>query len=392
MPYQRPTPVAVSRTALAILAFALTANAPAGAGPKYAAPIVYRGDLAGSRPVVPTPSTPVYLSDDKAGARISYRYPGEGPAPELIGASAPAQLPPSPAIPVLVLPPPDDLITSAALPPVPAVSAQPETGQGPRYLTGAPMVAAPAPVSAQEEFIENGIATIYGNEFAGLPTANGEIFSQAGMSAAHPTLPLPSLVHITNSATGREVVVRVNDRGPFEEDASIQLSLAAAEALGMDPASRGQVALRYLGPAPVIAVPAPAVQPAASAPATLPAPASPARRDIVWPVAAEDTELLGGAVPAAAPPRRLMTLSTQPAPAAGSLFVQVGAFNDLGNAETMLRRVGHRLPVRIEPARVNGADFFRVRVGPFATEAEAEAARQRLSADGTASGRIVSAP
>ncbi|MEO0981785.1 MAG: septal ring lytic transglycosylase RlpA family protein, partial [Pseudomonadota bacterium] len=89
----------------------------------------------------------------------------------------------------------------------------------------APRAAAPAPAVRQAAFQpaadpaydEQGVASWYGDGFEGRPTANGEIFEASAMTAAHPTLPLPSLVHVVNLDNGREVVVRVNDRGPFED-------------------------------------------------------------------------------------------------------------------------------------------------------------------------------
>jgi rare lipoprotein A len=80
---------------------------------------------------------------------------------------------------------------------------------------------------------------------------------------------------------------------------------------------------------------------------------------------------------------------TAPAVASGDVFVQLASFSDIGNAEAMLRSVEGYHPVEIVPARVNGADFFRVRVGPFADRAAAEQVRSNLYASGTADGRIV---
>ncbi|MBU3921143.1 MAG: septal ring lytic transglycosylase RlpA family protein, partial [Alphaproteobacteria bacterium] len=119
-----------------------------------------------------------------------------------------------------------------------------------------PVVPVAAPLvqtSGSAGVYETGVAIIYGDEFDGLPTANGEIFDQSALTAAHPSLPLPSLVQMTNPATGREVIVRVNDRGPFEDGAALQVSRAAARALGFEGAGQAELTLSLVGNAPVAA-------------------------------------------------------------------------------------------------------------------------------------------
>lgn len=98
-----------------------------------------------------------------------------------------------------------------------------------------------------------GIASWYGDEFDGRRTANGEIFDKNRLSAAHTTLPLPSLVEVRNLENGRSVVVRVNDRGPFVGDRLIDVSRAAAMALGFKDKGLARVRIRYLGRADVYA-------------------------------------------------------------------------------------------------------------------------------------------
>lgn len=411
MPFKRSTFVSRSKVALSVLAFACALGATAEAGPA-GAPIVYKNEAMNApapatyrvaqAPVAAAPqarSTPV----DKATARIEFRYPDSQPGAGEVRTASTTTAP-------LARTTRESALTEAPQMLVPArpvvesmsLQAMPEpAGQGMAYAAPAPVVAQPtAPSAANGEFVETGLAIVYGEEFAGLPTANGELFSQAEMTAAHPSLPLPSLVHVTNLDTGREVVVRVNDRGPFEDGANLQLSRKAAEALGMNGAGKGNVRLRYLSPAPVLA--AQAVSQTSRSPApVLPPVKAPAVQPVVTQmasaatVAAED-ELLGGGTTSAQTPRLMsMTVAPQPvaytAPVAatGGVFVQLASFSDIGNAEAMLRQVESRLPVEIVPARVNGADFFRVRVGPFQDHAAAEQVRNNLSAEGTADGRIV---
>lgn len=98
-------------------------------------------------------------------------------------------------------------------------------------------------------YSRTGIASWYGKDFHGRLTANGEVYDMHALSAAHPTLPLPSLVEVTNTRTGRRIVVRVNDRGPFARGRIIDLSHRAAQVLGLVRNGTGEVHVRYLGPA-----------------------------------------------------------------------------------------------------------------------------------------------
>ncbi len=83
-----------------------------------------------------------------------------------------------------------------------------------------------------ENYEEIGTASWYGDEFHGKRTANGEVYNMGSMTAAHPTLPLPSMVRITNLRNGKEAIVRVNDRGPFSKSRVIDVSERAADLLG----------------------------------------------------------------------------------------------------------------------------------------------------------------
>jgi rare lipoprotein A len=97
---------------------------------------------------------------------------------------------------------------------------------------------------------ETGIASWYGPGLHGGATANGETFDQDALSAAHRTWPMPSLVQVTNIENGKQVVVRLNDRGPFAKGRLIDLSRAAARALGFEQDGETRVKIDYLGPAP----------------------------------------------------------------------------------------------------------------------------------------------
>ena len=96
-----------------------------------------------------------------------------------------------------------------------------------------------------------GVASWYGKLFHGRLTANGEVYDMGALSAAHPTLPLPSYVQVTNLQNGRHIIVRVNDRGPYARGRIIDLSREAARVLGFERQGTTRVRVRYLGPAPI---------------------------------------------------------------------------------------------------------------------------------------------
>lgn len=96
-----------------------------------------------------------------------------------------------------------------------------------------------------------GLASWYGDFFHGRQTANGEIYDMNALTGAHPTLPLPTYVSVTNLSNSRTVVVRINDRGPYHDDRIIDLSHKAAQVLGFYGRGTAPVRVRYLGPAPM---------------------------------------------------------------------------------------------------------------------------------------------
>lgn len=217
---------------------------------------------------------------------------------------------------------------------------------GPPYqVAGRTYVPTPEPGYAQ-----TGQASWYGPNFHGQRAANGEVFDQEAMTAAHPTLPLNSLVQVTNLENGREVIVRVTDRGPFVGSRLIDLSHGAATVLGFERAGGAQVHVRYLGPAPR------RVNPNGAAAA----PVQPAPQNLA---------------PAVANPAPLPAET-----ATNGLYVQVGAFADMDNAQRVRRAAEAAGPVSVDVRpSVSGGEVHRVRVGPFATREEAAAAQATLS-------------
>lgn len=198
----------------------------------------------------------------------------------------------------------------------------------------------------QPGYDESGLASWYGDQFNGRPTATGERFDMHALTAAHKTLPLPGLVEVTNLANGRRVVVRVNDRGPFVDDRIIDLSRGAAEALGMISAGVGEVRVRYLGRAP------------RSGGGT--------RMDLAQ----------------AAPPARAADAPV------GRYWIQAGAFSSRAAA----RRVADRLGDRASVDGARGDGLFRVVTGPWPDPNAAERARQAAIARGFTDALLISAP
>jgi rare lipoprotein A len=96
-----------------------------------------------------------------------------------------------------------------------------------------------------------GVASWYGSDFHGRLTANGEVYDMHGISAAHPTLPMPCYVRVTNVANQRSLIVRVNDRGPYAANREIDLSGKAAELLGFRGNGLARVRVEYVGRAPL---------------------------------------------------------------------------------------------------------------------------------------------
>lgn len=195
--------------------------------------------------------------------------------------------------------------------------------------------------TAEPGYAETGSASWYGADYHGRRTASGEVFDAEALTAAHPTLPIPSLVQVTNLENGREVIVRVNDRGPFHAGRLIDVSRRTAEVLGFEQAGQARVHVRYLGPAP------------------------------------KRVDANGGDV--AAPPVSATPSETPPA-AAGAYVVQVGAFSSPVNAERarVVASQAGAASVDMRPA-ASGAVLHRVRVGAWTTRAEAEAARATVA-------------
>jgi rare lipoprotein A len=199
------------------------------------------------------------------------------------------------------------------------------------------------PATSLRPYSERGTASWYGRMFHGEKTSIGDIYDMYAMTAAHPTLPLPSYARVTNVASGKSVVVRVNDRGPFHPGRVIDLSYAAAHRLGIAQPGSGLVDVEAILPSETIAA------------AALP------------PVASTPAELVPPIVPIATPSE-----ATLSAPSATGFAVQLGAFASYANAQAFLAHVSPRLARGgSEPKVRQVSGLYRVFLGPYTTRDEA---------------------
>ncbi len=250
----------------------------------------------------------------------------------------------------------------------------------PHYKVGAPYAIdgrwyAP---KIDETYEEVGLASWYGDNFHGKLTANGEIFDKRRLSAAHKTLPMPSVVEVENLENGRRITVRLNDRGPFVGDRLIDLSHAAANALGFAQQGLARVRVRYLGGTDVMglaALPgepttAPLFVAAKNGTAGAPTRAAP---EIETECLAD---LVGSATAAEAPP-------------SPEIWVEIARLDDLSALESMQLDIPGLGPISVQSEDSGGLRAQLLRVGPFADEAIALASLTRAQAAGFGAARIV---
>ncbi len=197
------------------------------------------------------------------------------------------------------------------------------------------------PLRSHVGFVQEGVASWYGKDFHGKKTSNGEVYDMYAMTAAHKTLPLGVFVKVRNKANGKEIVVRVNDRGPFVKDRIIDLSYAAAKELGVVGPGTAPVRIEALG----YQVSAPSGQVTYQAPQ-----------------------------------------SYEP----GSYAVQLGAFAQPENARRFANELKNRYGfATVAESMVNGRLFYRVRVGKYASLNAAEKALTDFASQGYGSGFVV---
>lgn len=275
------------------------------------------------------------------------------------------------------------------------------------YKVGTPYQIANVWYYPREDFSydETGIASWYGPGFHGKVTANGEIYDQNAMTAAHRTLPMPSLVQVTNLENGRSVRVRVNDRGPFAHGRIIDMSKRAAELLGFDrqgtakvrvqilEAESRQLAMLASGGTAGGMMPPPAVPVESVSVQELPADGSATVRTAALPPqsgpAATRSDAASSPLPAAtltAPPEPVVT---QVPVHRTQIYVQAGAFTQVANAVRLRARLSSLGDVQISKALVGADSFYRVRIGPVANVAQADQLLETLLGNGFNDARVV---
>jgi rare lipoprotein A len=247
----------------------------------------------------------------------------------------------------------------------------------------------------EPDYNETGIASWYGTQFHGMVTANGEVFDRNGVTGAHPTLPMPVNVRVTNLENGRSLVVRVNDRGPFVSGRIIDLSEHAADLLGFRQTGTARVRVNFLGRAdlygPGLAPPSQET-PAEIAMAIPAAPVSEVEKSELAPVAG--ARVATPSVMASNLPMQIQKIEVAPleavvdgqvisvpVPPATAIYVQAGAFTNIANAGTVAARL-QSTGARVYPGQKDGHAIYRVRIGPFQAVEDADAALARVQALG----------
>ena len=263
---------------------------------------------------------------------------------------------------------------------------------------------------ADYKYSETGIASWYGPGFHGKRTANGEVYDENGLTAAHKTLPMPAMVRVTNLENGRSIQVRINDRGPFEAGRVIDMTRRGAQLLGFIQQGTARVRVDIMPeesqqlaalssrsggdqvPPPPKAAPVGEVtggglaplagskvnpgQPQAGQPKAGAKPPAAA-------TAQPGTNVASVAVPQ--PDGKVTQVAVKPT----SIYIQAGAFLRQSNANQLggqLRKYG---PVRVTPIKVERQNYYRVRIGPIASVEEADKTLKRMIADGHPESRIV---
>jgi rare lipoprotein A len=214
------------------------------------------------------------------------------------------------------------------------------------------------PLRALKPYQARGIGSWYGRKFHGQKTSSGEPYDMYGMTAAHPTLPIPSYVRVSNPANGKSVVVRVNDRGPFHSGRLIDLSWTAAYKLGYIGTGSTVVEVETVLPGQALAVAAPQS-------------GNPGMQSQAAPTV-EDDPIAKMAATEPEPPL------PQVQDARGH-FLQLGAFSNRDNAEALRARLARELGNLAEKLVVQSAGkLFRVQLGPWPDAAAAQLAGGRL--------------
>jgi rare lipoprotein A len=264
------------------------------------------------------------------------------------------------------------------------------------------------------DYSESGIASWYGPDFHGKSTANGEIFDQNALTAAHKTLPMPTIVRVTNLENGRSIEVRINDRGPFSNNRVIDLTRRGAQLLGFENQGTARVKvqvmkedsillankvggaqLAYAGePEPLAGGPKPNAAPQGVViTEKLPAGQSAPTQSALPTQPQASTSVVGLPKPSAAKAAATMPslngrVSYVPVKPT-NIFIQAGAFLQQSNALKLTQQLASLGQTRVTQVRVGTQTFYRVRLGPIPKVEEADALLQKVLGSGQPDARIV---
>jgi rare lipoprotein A len=290
--------------------------------------------------------------------------------------------------------PPDGLLE---LPdPIPKVEPYSSSGNKPYMVFGKTYT----PITDLQPFKQRGVGTWYGKKFHGQKTSSGEPYDMYKLTAAHPTLPIPSYARVTNLSNGVQIIVRINDRGPFHSSRIIDLSYAAALKLGYLGKGSSELEVERLLPDEIARIAAAKQQSRPIKPDTealtdargssTPSTAAPDPNESVpvamsLPVANEQpaehvalVDFAPGASQAAVP----MPSNDAVVPV-GGYYLQFGAFTEEDNAEAVRARLMQNWDRALPPLEIAYVGvFYRLHSGPFASRAEAAAAAQTVQSSG----------
>jgi len=251
-------------------------------------------------------------------------------------------------------------------------------------------------------YSEIGMASWYGPDFHGGKTANGETFDENKLTAAHRTLPMPSLVRVTNLENGMSINVKVNDRGPYKRDRILDLSSAAADLLGIKQKGSARVKVEILPEeSKRLKELAMANQATDIYPANMSYSSAAIAKDanvqegtaVVRPVEKKPEPVVADPTPVATQqtfvqePAPVVTKSSVPAD--GDYFVQVAAYSTYEKAEALKDKLVSIGTVKIFKSVVNGNTLYKVRLGEFATKEQAEEIQRAVTAHGISGSRVI---
>jgi rare lipoprotein A len=232
---------------------------------------------------------------------------------------------------------------------------------GGRYQLGEPYQVAGRWFTPKEEpgYDKQGTASWYGEAFHRRMTSNGEWFDMNQLTAAHATLPLPSYVKVTNLENGKEVIVRVNDRGPFVGTRIIDLSKRSAQALGYKSQGTAPVRVQYIGPAPLNDKGSHLLAMNRELENGTPlrrmiAAANGNRQPVQVAQKTQPVQKVAYAAPKVASPNQ-----------AEAFYVQIGSFTVAANAEKVRAELAAAWPVQVLEIDASGGAVYRVRLGPI---------------------------